>query len=179
MRAKGAMEWFAEEDWLLYASPLLPMWESAPTANYSISRYLWSLRELPGREHVQAFWFFYVPQRELAEVMLEAGARGKTVAQLAELAVTRMKPITREKYERLDEHERLGRVFADRTYPVADGMVRSDGKAQIAATYRKFPRMHPLHALEGRWGSRARLPLDKCFLQQNQSDSGFEAYFRG
>src|SRR5690606_31563144 len=50
------MEWFAEEDWLLYASPLLPMWESAPTANYSISRYLWSLRDLPGRKHVQAFW---------------------------------------------------------------------------------------------------------------------------
>jgi len=90
-----------------------------------------------------------------------------------------MKPITRANYEGRREHERIGRILADRTYPVADGMVRSDGKAQIAATYRKFPRMHPLHALEGRWGSRARLPLDKCFLQQNQSDSGFEAYFRG
>ncbi len=170
---------FAEEDWLLYASPLLPMWESAPTANYSISRYLWSLRDLPGREHVQAFWFFYVPQRELAEVMLEAGARERSIEELAGAALRRMKPITREKYERREEHERIGRILADRTYPVADGTVRADGKVEIAATYRKVRRMHPLHSLEGRWGSTSRLPLNKCFLQQNQSDSGFETYFRG
>ncbi len=125
---------------------------------------------------MQAFWFFYVPQRELAEVMLEAGARGKTVAQLAELAVTRMKPITREKYERLPPEARTARVLADRTYPVADGTSRQDGKVEIAATYRKFPRMHPLHSLEGRWGSTARLPLDASFLQKGQTDSQFDAY---
>src|SRR5690554_3411411 len=115
------MEWFAEEDWLLYASPLLPMWEAAPTANYSISRYLWSLRDLPGGENVQAFWFFYVPQRELAEVMLEPGAREKTVGQLAVDALGRMKAIPRQRYFRFEEQDRIGRVLADRTYPVADG----------------------------------------------------------
>ncbi len=142
MRAKGAMEWFAEEDWLLYASPLLPMWESAPTANYSISRYLWSLRELPGREHVQAFWFFYVPQRELAEVMLEAGARVTVVSPQATTMLEGLAETGRVRWER-------------RAYRPGDV------------------------AVVGRWGSAARLPLNKCFLQQNQSDSGFETYFRG
>ena len=47
---------------------------------------------------------------------------------------------------------------------------------EIASTYRKFPRMHPLHALEGRWGSAARLPLDASFLQKGQTDRQFDAY---
>ena len=53
---------------------------------------------------------------------------------------------------------------------------KRDGKVEIASTYRKFPRMHPLHALEGRWGSAARLPLDASFLQKGQTDRQFDAY---
>src|SRR5690606_13134717 len=82
----------------------------------------------------------------------------------------------REKYERLPPEARTARVLADRTYPVADGTSRQDGKVEIAATYRKIPRMHPLHSLEGRWGSTARLPLDASFLQKGQTDSQFDAY---
>ncbi len=60
------------------------------------------------------------------------------------------------------------------TYRIPDSTSRQDRK--VASTYRKFPRMHPLHALEGRWGSAARLPLDASFLQKGQTDRQFDAY---
>ncbi|MBC7976463.1 MAG: hypothetical protein H7138_15940 [Myxococcales bacterium] len=56
-------------DWLLYASPLLRMYESAGN-NYHLSRYLWSLRELPGGEHIQAIWQISAPRSALADAMV-------------------------------------------------------------------------------------------------------------
>ncbi len=57
------------DDWLLYASPLLRMYESGGN-NYHLSRYLWSLRELPGGEHIQAIWQISSPRGVLAEAMV-------------------------------------------------------------------------------------------------------------
>jgi len=57
------------DDWLLYASPLLRMYESGGN-NYHLSRYLWSLRELPGAEHIQAIWQISTPRSALADAMV-------------------------------------------------------------------------------------------------------------
>jgi len=47
---------FREQNWLHYASPLLPMWEGDQDSglNYSIARYLFSLRDLPGLPELNA-----------------------------------------------------------------------------------------------------------------------------
>jgi hypothetical protein len=57
------------DGWLLYASPLLRMYETDGTLNYSIARLLWSLRELPGGDQLQAIWQISTPRGELADAM--------------------------------------------------------------------------------------------------------------
>jgi hypothetical protein len=46
---------------LLFVSRLLRMYGDAPEQNYPIARYFWSLRDLPNRNAVQAYWVFYAP----------------------------------------------------------------------------------------------------------------------
>ena len=57
------------KNWLLYASPLRLMYESGPDQNYSIARYLWSLRNLPGADEVQAFWQLSAPRSTLFDAI--------------------------------------------------------------------------------------------------------------
>lgn len=57
------------EEWLLYASPLLRMYENDKGQNYAITRYLWSLRELPGAEHILAIWMISSVRGELLDTM--------------------------------------------------------------------------------------------------------------
>ncbi|KYG10921.1 hypothetical protein BE21_09530 [Sorangium cellulosum] len=46
---------------LLFVSRLLRMWGDTEDQNFTIARYFWSLRNLPGTREVQALWVFYVP----------------------------------------------------------------------------------------------------------------------
>lgn len=48
---------------LRWASSLLPMWEQAdPLANYTIARYIWSLRDHPFRDRFEVRWLIDLPQ---------------------------------------------------------------------------------------------------------------------
>lgn len=72
-------------DWLLYASPLMLMYDEhtnpyEPPPNYAISRYLWSLRDLPGAEHIQAFWQISTPRSQLADAMAFGTGKGASRA---------------------------------------------------------------------------------------------------
>ena len=171
---------FREQNWLHYASPLLPMWEGDQDSglNYSIARYLFSLRDLPGLPELKAFWFFYAPQKELAEVMLRPGARTKNVAQLANDALGSMEGSLATKLRTMPRGEQVSRVLAERTFPVADGTVLDNGQVLVSATYRSFSKMHPLHMIEGRWGSAPLLPLGDTFLGQQQELSALHPYFK-
>ena len=56
---------------ILYASPLLLMYDPKELfQNFTISRYLWSLRLLPGRKSMDAIWQIYIPRYALAEQMI-------------------------------------------------------------------------------------------------------------
>jgi len=58
---------------LLFATPLLLMFDkSKDTLNFSIARYLWSLRYMPKRKDLEGLFLIYIPQSRMAEVMLEA-----------------------------------------------------------------------------------------------------------
>lgn len=68
------------KDWLLYASPLLRMYEDDEARNYAATRYMWSLRDLPGAAEIQALWLLSIPRSHLAEAMV-AGTGGDTARQ--------------------------------------------------------------------------------------------------
>jgi len=62
---------------VLYATPLLDMRpESAQRAgfsspdSFSITRYAWSLRELPGRQAIRAMWLIDIPRHQLAAAFI-------------------------------------------------------------------------------------------------------------
>jgi hypothetical protein len=71
---------------ILYASPLLFMHDmSHPFANYSMARYLYTLRRMPGREEIDATWVVYLPQRGLTMAML-GGNRSTTLGSILQTA---------------------------------------------------------------------------------------------
>lgn len=59
----------AEED-ILYVSPRLSMHDAASEDNFYLSRYLWSLRAMPGYQNLQAIWQFRIPQHEFVDKMM-------------------------------------------------------------------------------------------------------------
>ena len=169
---------FREQDWLIYASPMMLTWESGELDNYPIARYLWSLRDLPRSDEIQAMWIVYVPRKELAAAMIEQG-RGVGLPALLRLALNKLPAVTKDRYIR---QEAAGKriepdLLARFSFPIANLSHREDGSVFVSATFRKFNKMHALYALEGRWG-KAQLPLDQSYLQGTQSDSSLPGYFR-
>ncbi len=72
---------------ILYASPLLTMYlpdtaTDSERSNYAISRFIWSLRQMPGRDRVEAHWYIYHPLWALAQAMISA-PRDSTAVKLA------------------------------------------------------------------------------------------------
>jgi hypothetical protein len=59
------------DDDLLYVSPMLQMHEVGATDNYYVSRYLWSLRAIPGYQDLQAIWQISIPQGAFVNAMRE------------------------------------------------------------------------------------------------------------
>ncbi len=54
---------------VLYMSPFLRMYGNDSTQNHHISHYVWSLRDMPGREKLTGYWRFFYPKFELANEM--------------------------------------------------------------------------------------------------------------
>jgi hypothetical protein len=169
---------FRQKDWLIYASPIMLTWEADEKDNYSIARYLWSLRDLPRSDEIQAMWILYVPRNELAAVMVEQGRR-RSLRELLNDALRKLPKATQLLYARkVSQGIRIeGELLAIFTYPIANLTHRSDGSVYVSATYRKMNKMHPIHTLEGRWANAA-LSLDTAYLQGNQGDASFPTYFR-
>jgi hypothetical protein len=66
---------------LLYVSRLLRMYGDTDDKNFTIARYYWSLRDLPGKEEIQAYWLLYVPRD--VSVDAKASAEKKAQAKMA------------------------------------------------------------------------------------------------
>jgi hypothetical protein len=172
------------QNWLIYASPLLPMYGKDPAHNFPISRCLWSLRDMPGRADVEAMWFFYVPQGFLGQAMMDA-ERDDNVIALARSAHELMrtkKPAQFLKYRAAGPAGgvKTDALLADFTVPVADATVEANGEVKIVATYKTSltRKISVLHGLEGRYGTKAHLPLSRSFLRGAETDTSFPDYFR-
>lgn len=57
---------------LLYASPLVPLWETDPGLNYPIARLMWSLRNHGRCKEIEARWLVDVPSHALYREMASA-----------------------------------------------------------------------------------------------------------
>jgi hypothetical protein len=167
---------FRQQDWLLYASPLLRMWEDAEDANYSVARYLWSLRGFPSLDKVEPFWFFYAPREELAKVMVGRPGRTLGTSALLDLALRLVTGKKARGYERLDERARRMRAAAELTYPILDVTADSTGVGFVSGSIKKPTSLHVLHALEGRFGNAARLPMTESYTQGVQSSATLDTY---
>lgn len=73
----------------LYVSPWLRMWRHVrPDLNYSLARYAWSLRDLPGHERIEARWLIDAPRGpKVMEAFLATDeARSTTLPALVKAA---------------------------------------------------------------------------------------------
>lgn len=169
----------ADAPWMLYASPLVPMYEADARANYSIVRYAWSLRGMPCRDAVHVMWWIYVPERPLAQAMLDAG-RGDSLASIAQAAFGHVtNPLRKQKLTRKDGSLDVARLLASHTMPIIDMRVTPAGLAEVTYKYPKVNQMSWLHFAERvAWDGKIRLPMDREFLPAGQSGSGFPGYLR-
>ncbi|MDC3961584.1 hypothetical protein [Polyangium jinanense] len=69
----------APED-VLFVSKLLRTYGDQDHQNYTVTRYLWSLRNTPGFSSVQPWWFLFLPIGALARCMWAVGARKMKLA---------------------------------------------------------------------------------------------------
>lgn len=60
---------------ILFVSRLVRMYNDQEDQNYTIARYAWSLRQMPGYRSMQAYWVVFIPRGKLAELMWAEGAR--------------------------------------------------------------------------------------------------------
>jgi hypothetical protein len=108
----------------LYATPLMRMHTDPPDQNYTPARLLWALREMPGKESIEAVWQVSIPDGALAQAMLDGG-RGATISVLLDNAGLDVE---------LDHP--IGHQIRDKTKPwngitsLLDLAVKTDGKVR-------------------------------------------------
>jgi hypothetical protein len=168
------------ENRIVYASPLLRMHSEEDSQNYSIARYLWSLRNFPARETLEPWWFIYIPQSELARAMLAAGRRD-SVVDIAILAFREVMSKTRKQSFGTSTGESpepdVEKILQKLVLPILDCTVATSGQVRITASVRSPNNQQVFHQLESTAPSKAR-PL----LSRVDAVGGFAdvpAYFAG
>jgi hypothetical protein len=118
---------------LVLASPILNMYSGlSAESNYAISRYMWSLRDLPGASQVEALWLIYAPTRELARAMRDAGRTESAVAIASRISGL---PIGSDGDRRLHDFIVSRINAAGQIVSQADGTVRILGRAGKAPAH--------------------------------------------
>lgn len=111
------------DDTVLYASPLVRMHGSGAEDNWSIARYVWSLRDLPNAEKVSAEWSFYIPRGALVDSAARATRRAYNLRQLRLCAKFNPRP-------RSD----LASVLANEIWYLSKAVAQTDGSVRLIST---------------------------------------------
>ena len=143
---------------LVYVSPALTMYlndtaEESQRSNYSISRFVWSLKNHPAANTVRATWSLYIPLHALADAMIAAG-RDKSAVEIA---------------------SGLGnpaQVLLNSTAPIADFSSTTSGA--IEAKGRVVKQKPDSVTSLAKFGI---VPLDRSFPESAVNDSGLPPYF--
>lgn len=108
--------------WLLYATPLLLMYGPSAAQNYSYARYLWALRNHPGREHVMALWLVSVPREELTQAMKDGPRRASLETLIGNAK------LKNPKFNTPKRTSPLGKIFTlSNFFSTADGLAAVKG----------------------------------------------------
>ena len=149
---------------VIYASPILAMYGSfSDESNYAISRYMWSLRDLPGSQNVEAFWLIYAPLRDLAGAMRDAPRTESAVAIASRISGLPKGSAT---------DRRLHDFLLSRINEAAQVVSRADGTVQLFGRAGKTAQPHPITNL----ALRGDLRLD---LGAGPVVRGQPSYFNG
>jgi outer membrane protein OmpA-like peptidoglycan-associated protein len=164
---------------LIYASPLLRMYENDPIQNFAISRYIWSLRGI-SKEDAKVIWWIYIPKKQLSQAMLES-PRDTDLNALANKSI---------EYERdsaiknkLSGSQMTAKILAQYTFPILEFQVPNEsGTDSVLITYRYHSKRtvskgeSSLHRAERSDNNGSiLLPMDREF-PKNISPHG--SYFR-
>ncbi|WP_437972222.1 hypothetical protein WMF04_24285 [Sorangium sp. So ce260] len=140
------------EDDVYFISRLLRMYGNDASLNFTIAKYLWSLRKLPGYQNLQGWWIVYVPTRgRLVEAML---AGRQTLKQIA------AKPLDNKKVSISGTQ-----VLALASFE--DGTARSVQRYYTSPTNNEFI-AEPKDAMHGGIASRLRsLRWDQAYTRKD------------
>jgi len=143
-----------------YSSPVLNMWHGSSTeSNYAISRYMWSLRNMPGATDMGVVWLIWNPQRDLAAAMRDATRTASAVSIAARLS--NLPPGA-------TQDRRLHDFIFQRLNPAAQVSLQPDGTVKVFVAGKGAP--HPTLALVERF-----LRLDRATQVVPNQPSYFNA----
>jgi outer membrane protein OmpA-like peptidoglycan-associated protein len=174
-------------NWLIYASPLLRMYEDDSSQNFAISRYIWSLRGADA-DDARIIWWIYIPTGKLAEAMLES--RAKNVNQLALDAYNAMsseekKGVSLKKDKSSPQEPDIARILGKNTKVILEFQVPNDSQnGKVLVTYKLSPpkgALSYLHLAEKKDISDNKnpilLPMNKEFLKNKNEHVTLIPYF--
>ncbi len=149
-----------EKGALIYASPALTMYFNDSSAdfeksNYSITRYLWSLRDHPGSANTKAIWMIYIPRGALAKALISAD-RSESAIDVA---------------KRIAGEDGLSKFLYSHCMPIADIQSEADGSVSVRGKIAKSK------ASSFHWLEINTLPLDKSFPEDAATDIILPPYF--
>lgn len=171
--AKTRSEVLKPDGALVYASPLLRMWDDEDTQNYHLSRLVWSIRQLPNAQNLNAVWLVYVPKMVRIDGMTHDYATALANADRNKGAIEVAQELLGA--DITDFPRNLASLVEPiRTFRVADGA----GSTVEPVTTTQASH-HFLYDLDGTMSSsEILLPLDKPFPADYLSDS-VPSYFNG
>lgn len=136
-------------DDILFMSALRPMYDppGEASANYPISKLLWSLRNTPGFTNLQPWWLIYAPRGLLARSMYAHGSRDMKLKDFVEHFRTSTEsrvvsafqqyepfswpPTDPKSVEKAHEAQRAGQLYAPRHYMLL--VVLTNHGSEVAA----------------------------------------------
>jgi hypothetical protein len=150
----------------LYASPLLTMYlpdgaADSLRSNYAITRYIWSLRLLPGSDQIEAHWFIYQPLFGLAQAMIGAPRTTSAVALAQGLGGS-------------STHATLKR----NTEPIGQVICRLDGTVELHGPIAKEVRVPAFNQILENLNAPL-VPMDRTHLANDMPNDSLPPYFVG
>jgi len=147
---------------LLFVSPVRPMWDAKHS--FDLSRWYWAMREIP--QEIEAWCLFSTPTHWLTRAMMQPGARGKTLAQLAEEGRALARTAPRVNKAKLDALKRPADLVSRWSIPLIDVCSETDGGMKV-----RF--QNSSHGPSGRPSLFRELPAD---LLHDKLKVGADAY---
>jgi hypothetical protein len=157
---------------ILYASPLLLMYTEEEEMNFSVARYLWSLRGIGGGK-IRAWWYIDTPFKLLAEAMLSSNRKDS----MGDLLKSYLERVDKDKAAEAKKQIEDGVLIQSKEIKrVIDLGTIAEGKVRV------FKRFHNLHqSVNTPDKAVSQLPWNKPsgLIEMRVADFDEFPYFKG